>query len=173
MPGVSIDRGDFGQRPMPWPARAIPRRAIIVLLTIAMGGRAHARTAAEVQALVERAAAHVREVGRERALADFSRPGGGFVDGELYIFCFATDGIVVAHGGNPKLIGRKMPDVSGPSGESLGMEIVSLGLTQGHGWLAYRWPNPLTKRIELKSAFVLTVDDLTVCGSGFYKGTTP
>lgn len=144
-----------------------------VLAVLAMAVPAHARTAAEVKALVERALAHIHDVGRERAFADFSRPDGGFVDGELYIFCQDASGVVVAHGGNPKIVGQNMADVRGPDGKLANVEINRLGLSQGSGWLEFRWPNPVTKRIELKAAYVMKVDDHTVCGSGYYKGASP
>ena len=145
----------------------------IIAAVLASGPPAYARTAAEVQALVERAIVHFHDVGRDQAFADFSRPDGGYVDGELYIFCRDSDGTVVAHGGNPKIIGRNMGDVLGPDGKQANFEINYLGLTKGSGWLEFRWPNPTTKRIELKSAYVKKADDHTVCGSGYYKATAP
>jgi hypothetical protein len=134
---------------------------------------ANARTPEEVQAFTQRAVTHIHDVGRDQAFADFSRPDGGFVDGELYIYCQDASGVVVAHGGNPKIVGRNMADVRGPDGRLPNVEINQLGLTQGSGWLEFRWPNPATKRIELKAAYVLRVDDHTVCGSGYYKGNPP
>jgi len=145
----------------------------IVLAALTIAGPAAAHTADEVTALVQRAIAHIHEVGRERAFADFSRPDGGFVDGELYIFCQDASGVVIAHGGNPKIVGQNMADVRGPDGKLANVEINQLGLTQGSGWLEFRWPNPATKRIELKAAYVMKVDDHTVCGSGYYKGASP
>ncbi len=132
-----------------------------------------AYTAEQAKALAERAVAHIRDVGREKAFADFSRPDGGFVDGDLYVFCQDASGVVVAHGGNPQLVGRNMAGVRGPDGRLANVEILQLGLSQGSGWLEFRWPNPATKRIELKAAYVLKVDDHTVCGSGYYKGVPP
>jgi cytochrome c len=140
---------------------------------LAAAAPAGARTADEVMALANRAVAHIGAVGRDQAFADFSRPDGGFVDGELYVFCQDASGVVVAHGGNPKLVGRNMSDVRGPDGRLANVEINHLGLTQGSGWLEFRWPNPATKRIELKVAYVLKVDDHTVCGSGYYQSTEP
>jgi cytochrome c len=149
------------------------RCAVIFLSALAVSASAQARMAEEAQALAERALAHIHDVGREQAFADFSRPDGGFVDGELYVFCQDASGVVVAHGGNPKIVGRNMADVRGPDGRLANVEINRLGLSQGSGWLEFRWPNPATKRIELKSAYVLKVDDHTVCGSGYYKGVAP
>jgi cytochrome c len=151
----------------------IARLATVVLSALAIVAPAEARTAAEAQALAERAVTHIRDVGRERAFGDFSRPDGGFVDGELYVFCQDASGVVVAHGGNPKIVGQNMGDVRGPDGRMANAEINHLGLTEGSGWLEFRWPNPATKRIELKAAYVLKVDDHTVCGSGYYKGAPP
>jgi cytochrome c len=152
---------------------AVAPLVAIVLAALTIARPADARTAAEVTALVERAVAHIREVGRDRAFADFSRPDGGFVDGELYIFCQDASGVVVAHGGNPKIVGQNMADVRGPDGKLANVEINQVGLTQGSGWLEFRWPNPATKRIELKAAYVVKIDDHTVCGSGYYKGGSP
>jgi len=129
--------------------------------------------AEQAKALAERAVAHIRAVGRDQAFADFSRPDGGFVDGALYVYCQDVSGVVVAHGGNPLLVGRNMAGVRGPDGRLANVEINQLGFSQGSGWLEFRWPNPATKRIELKAAYVLKVDDHTVGGSGYYKGIPP
>lgn len=147
--------------------------AVLAVATLALPPAAQARTAAEAQALAERAVDHIRDVGRERAFADFSRPDGGFVDGELYVFCQDVSGVVVAHGGNPRIVGQNMAGVRGPDGRLSNVEINQLGLSKGSGWLEFRWPNPATKRIELKAAYVLKVDDRTVCGSGYYKDSPP
>jgi cytochrome c len=145
----------------------------VVAGTLASATPADARTADEVRALVERAVAHIKAIGRDQAFADFSRPDGGFVDGELYIFCQDASGVVVAHGGNPKIVGQNMSGVRDSDGKLPNVEINRLGLSQGSGWLEFRWPNPATKRIEQKAAYVLKVDDHTVCGSGYYKGNPP
>jgi cytochrome c len=145
--------------------------AAVVLGTLAvmLASPVSAHTPQEVQALVERAVAHIRDVGRERALADFSRPDGGFVDGELYVYCDSADGTVIAHGGNPHLVGINLLDVRDPDGKLPNVEMRRIAFTQGSGWLEFRWPNPETRRIELKHAYVLKVDDSTMCGSGYYE----
>ena len=153
--------------------KPMARLVLIVTAAIATAAAADANKADQAKALAERALGHIRDVGREQAFADFTRPDGGFVDGELYIFCQDVSGVVVAHGGNPKIVGRNMADVRGPDGRLANVEINQLGLSKGSGWLEFRWPNPATKRIELKAAYVLKVDDQTVCGSGYYKADQP
>jgi signal transduction histidine kinase len=146
-----------------------PKRLAAILAALTITASASAHTAQEAQALAERGLAHIRDVGRDQAFADFSRRDGGFVDGDLYIFCQDASGVVVAHGGNPNIVGRDMSNVRGPDGRLANVDINQMGLTHGSGWVEFRWPNPATKRIGLKIAYVLKVDDRTVCGSGYYK----
>ena len=69
---------------------------------------AFAATADEAKALVERAAAHVKEVGEEQAFKDFTNKDGGYLDGELYVFCYSPDVTLVAIGGNPSMVGKNL-----------------------------------------------------------------
>jgi signal transduction histidine kinase len=52
-------------------------------------------------------------------------------------------------------------------------EINRVGLTQGQGWVEYIWPSPQTHRAQRKVAYVVRIDDRTVCGSGFYQPDQP
>ena len=155
--------------------RARPLLACLlgVIFSWAAGWPVTAHTADEVQTLVERAAAHIRAVGPARAFADISRPDGGFVDGDLYVFCNAPDGTVLAHGGNPKLVGKNLAGVRDADGTHPILEVVRLGMAQGKGWLDYLWPNPEAGRVQRKMTYVLRIDDRTICGSGYYTASPP
>ena len=121
----------------------------------------------QAQALSERAAAYIATVGEERALADFTRQDGGFVDGELKVFCYSRLGIVVAHGENASLVGRNLlhlKDTDGREPTALG---IKTGFDTGRGWIDFKWPNPATKNIERKSAYMIRTNDV-VCGVGYY-----
>ncbi len=39
------------------------------------------------KAMITKANAHYKAVGRDQALKDFSIPGGEYVDGEMYLYC--------------------------------------------------------------------------------------
>jgi len=132
-----------------------------------------ARTAEETKALVDRAVAHIQAVGQRQGFADISRPDGGFVDGELYVFCDASDGTVLAHGGNPKLVGKNLLAVRDDEGNLPLADAVRVGQTQGQGWLEYLWPNSATGRVQHKVVYVVRIDDRTVCGGGYYKSDPP
>jgi cytochrome c len=127
----------------------------------------------EVQALVERAADHIRVRGRTQAFADFSRPDGGFVDGDLYVFCFDTTGVSLAHGGNPKLVGKNLSAVRDAEGKLTSLELIRVAQTKGQGWYEYLWPNSVSGRVERKVTYVMRIDDQTICASGYYKQDQP
>lgn len=146
---------------------------LVVALSAASDPPATDDTAAAVQALAERAATHVRAVGPAQAFADFTRADGGFVDRELYVFCNSADGTVLAHGGNPKLVGKTLAALRDGEDRLPIAEVTRLGLTEGQGWLEYLWPNPLTRRIQHKVSFVIRIDEQTVCGSGYYRPGPP
>jgi cytochrome c len=145
--------------------------ALGAALSLSPVGVSHAaRTGEEARALLERAVAHIRQAGHQQAFADLSRPDGGYVDGELYVFCYAPDGTTVAHGANALLVGKNLSGMKDPDGKLVIVDLLRIGMEQGEGWIDFRWPNPLTKKIEAKSAYVIRADETTVCGSGYYKG---
>lgn len=129
----------------------------------------HHATADDAKALAEAAAAHIKQVGPEKAFADFTSKDGGFVKGELYVFCYDHDGNNKAHGGNPGFVGKNLLHVKDPDGKEPNAEIVETGFGKGSGWVDFKWPNPVSKKVEQKSAYVIRTDDV-VCGVGYYKG---
>jgi cytochrome c len=116
---------------------------------------------------------HIHAIGSAQAFADISRPGGAFVEGELYVFCHSADGHVLANGGNPKLVGRNLLSLRDAEGRLPIVDVNRVALGEGQGWVDYLWPNPQTKRIQRKITNVVRIDDRTVCGSGFYQPDQP
>jgi cytochrome c len=122
----------------------------------------------EAKALLDKAIAHVNEVGTDTAFADFSRTDGGYVDRDLYVYCFDMEGKALAHGGNPALIGKNLMEMKDPDGvQPVKESIRILGSTE-KGVLDFKWPNPISKKIEAKSAFISKAKN-DWCGVGYYK----
>jgi cytochrome c len=144
-----------------------------LLVALSFIGLARAHTAAEAQALAERAVLYIHQVGREKAFADFSRRDGGFVDGELYVFYNTAEGVVLAHGGNPKPVGRNLTTVRDVQGSQPVAEVDRIALVRGQGWHDYVWPNPAAGLIQRKTSYVVRIDNNTVCGSGYYQPKPP
>src|SRR5258708_20129441 len=54
-------------------------------------------TSAEATAMVDKAIAHIKKAGREKAFADFNNKSGPFVDRDLYVVVYDMKGKVLAH----------------------------------------------------------------------------
>lgn len=123
------------------------------------------RTKEEAIAMVKRGAAYIKEVGQEKAIAEFNNPKGKFVDGSLYIFAYTLDGVNLASP-NPKIIGKNMLNVKDQNGkETVKAYIAAAKTPAGNGWVDFIWPHPITKELQPKSAYVERVGDILIaCG---------
>lgn len=124
-------------------------------------------TKAEAKALVEKAVAHIKAVGKKKAFVDFSDPNGKFVNKDLYVFAIGFNGVFLAHI-NPTLIGKNQLKSTDEN-----VRLVTVGLIdkamKGGGWYDYKWPDPLTKKMRGKSSYIKKVDDTVFIGCGVYK----
>jgi cytochrome c len=126
-------------------------------------------TAEEAKAMVDRAVAHIKEAGPEKAFADIGDPANkDFHDRDLYVFVRSMDGNTVAHGANKGMIGHTSLDLKDADGKLYNKEMIDLANGKGSGWVEYRWVNPVDKKIEPKSSFIEKAGDYVV-GAGFYK----
>jgi cytochrome c len=125
-------------------------------------------TTAEAEAMVKKAIQLIKAEGKEKAFAEISNPKGKFVDRDLYIFVYDMDGKCVAHGFNQKMIGKELIEIKDSDGKSYVKERVEIAKTKGKGWQDYKFTDPITKKIEPKSAYVERVENLIV-GCGVYK----
>ena len=89
-----------------------------------------------------------------------------FHDRDLYPFIYDLKGVCVAHGARPVLIGKNLIDLKDQDGKYLIREMVSLAKGSGHGWIDYKWPNPLTNKIEDKSSYIEKLGDSYFVGVG-------
>jgi signal transduction histidine kinase len=125
-------------------------------------------SAAEASALVKKAIAYIKANGREKAFAEFANPNGPFRDRDLYVTTVDTDGKMLAHGVNPKLVGKSLIELKDIDGKYFVKEYVDLAKAKGNGWVDFKWPNPITKVVQQKSMYVEKMDDLVI-GCGIYK----
>src|SRR3954470_19643396 len=68
-------------------------------------------TAAEATAMVEKAVAHIKKAGKDKAFADFNNKTGAFTDRDLYVVVYDLKGNVLSHGANDKMIGKNVIDL--------------------------------------------------------------
>lgn len=122
----------------------------------------------EAIAMVKRAVVLLNKNGKETAFKQFNDATGPFIDRDLYIAVIDDKGTMVAHGANPRLIGKALFELKDADGKQFIKALVDTAQKQGSGWVEYKWPNPVTKAIEAKSTYVEKVGDLTVA-TGVYK----
>ena len=127
-------------------------------------------TAAEATAMVGKAVAHIKKVGREKAFADFNDKKGAFTDRDLYVVVYDMKGKVLAHGANEKMIGKDVIDLRDNDGKYFVKERVEMmsKSPEAKGWQDYKFMNPVSRQIEPKSMYLQRHEDLIV-GTGIYK----
>ena len=142
--------------------------AVLLVITTSTCLAGEFGTRQEAQAMAERAAAFLKENGREKALAEFSNSKGQFIDRDLYITAYAaTDGIRLSHPYNRNMIGKSVATTTDIDGTPYGQQILTIGNSKGNGWVRYKFPDPLTKRVSEKSVYVLKVGDI-ILACGYY-----
>lgn len=122
----------------------------------------------EAVAMVKRAAAFIKANGREKAFAEIGNPKGKFVDRDLYVTVYDLGGTCLAHGFNPKMVGKNMIGLKDPDGKAFIQERSEVARTRDAFWIDYRYINPTTKQIGDKSMYTEKVGDLLV-SCGVYK----
>ena len=140
----------------------------LVLITGNITFAAQFGTAGEAEALVKKAIELIKTDGKEKAFVEINNPRGKFVDRDLYIFVYDLTGKCVAHGFNPKMIGKDLLEMKDPDGKYFVKERIEIVKTRGKGWQDYKFTDPITKKIEPKTAYVERIENLIV-GCGIYK----
>ena len=143
--------------------------ALLLVMSASLGRADEFGSREQAQAMVERAAAFLKDNGRDKALAEFSNPKGQFIDRDLYVLAYAAaDGIRLSHPYNPKLIGKSVAEAKDIDGKAYGQEILDVGNGKGSGWVDYKYTDPATKKLGDKTLYVLKVGDILL-GCGAYK----
>jgi cytochrome c len=123
----------------------------------------------QAKALVEKAAAHIKDVGADKAFADFNDPKGGYQDRDLFVFVYGPDGTILCVPGVPALKGRDANVLKDVDGKEFGKLIIATASANAvGGWAEYRMTNPVTKKVEPKKTYAVKAGDY-VLGVGAYN----
>ena len=99
-------------------ARSFPLLTFGALLLVApLAWAAGQATPDEAKAMAVKAAEHLKSVGPEKAFPDFDSKGGPWHDRDLYVTVQDSNGVMVAHGTTPGLIGKSMLDLKDVDGK--------------------------------------------------------
>src|SRR5260370_8809619 len=112
--------------------------------------------------MVKRVEAKFQKDGPDVTFKAVTGQDGAFHGRDLYPFIYTLDGVCVAHGANAALVGKNLIDLKDQDGKFLIRELAETAKNSGHGWVDYKWPNPITKMIDPKSSYVERLGDYFV-----------
>jgi len=142
--------------------RSIVTILVVVAVLFSSALVVSASTPEDAKALALKALAFYKANGKEKAIAAFNDPKGEFVKGDMYVVIQAFDGIVVANGGNPKLVGMNHLELKDAGGNYFVKEQIEAA-KKGGGWVTYQWVNPVTKKVGTKKAWIQRIEGTEMC----------
>jgi cytochrome c len=143
--------------------------ALLGLLAAALpAAGADKATPAEAEALAKKAVAFIKKVGPEKAYEEFTN-GKSFKDRELYVIVYDLTGKNLAHGANPKLVGKDLIGLKDPDGKPLNKMLVDLAKEKGKGWSEeFKFRNPVTDKVAPRKVYVERLGE-TFVGVGVFN----
>src|SRR5690242_10630786 len=79
--------------------------ALIATSSAWAGDNANAK---EAEAMVKKGVAYLKANGADKTYAEITGKSSQFVDRDLYLTVYRTDGTVMAHGANDKMVGKQL-----------------------------------------------------------------
>ena len=138
--------------------------AALVIGLAACGKSEKTATPEDAKAMALKAAAYLDKVGPDTAFDAFSN-SPEWRDGDLYVFVNNSEGVNLANGFQPELIGTNQLDIPDADGKLYGHDFVAI---QDQGWVDYKWKSPATGETIEKTTYIVRVGDYLV-GVGAYK----
>lgn len=141
--------------------------AIAFASVFALNASAGNATADEAVAMVKMGVAAVK-ANKDTAFSEITGKHQKFIDRDLYLTVWALDGMVRAHGANPKMVGKNLIGLKDIDGKSFIAERMAMAKDSDKFWQDYQFRNPASGKIEPKRMYCERLDDMVVCG-GIYK----
>jgi cytochrome c len=146
-------------------------QALVIIASLGWGGASYAGefgNAEEAVAMVHKAIAFMKANGKEKTIAEANNPKGQFVDRDLYVAITDSNGKMLANSPNPRLIGKDLMELKDADGKYFMKNRFESLKTKNGVWTDYKWLNPITKNIDMKSGYAEKYGDL-VFSCGVYK----
>jgi len=124
-------------------------------------------TSKEAEAMVARAVAAIK-ANKPKTYDEITAKDPKWVEHDLYPVVYDLNGKVLAHGQNPKQVGKDLLEMKDPDGKLFVKERVELAKSQGKFWQDYKFTDPETKKVLPKRMYCEKLGDTAVC-AGIYK----
>jgi len=144
--------------------------AFLFMLCVGFSVAQEIATKEECVAKCKQAAATIKEIGVEAALAKIQDPKGPFVWKDSYVFAGDLDGVNLAHPMSPGMVGHNMRGIKDTNGKMFIAELLETAKTAGEGWIEYTWEKADTKKLSRKVTYVLRVPGQSMfVAAGIYE----
>jgi cytochrome c len=141
---------------------------VTLVLSTAAVRAADAGTPAEAEAMVKKVVASIKANGPEKTFDEVTN-GKSYKDRDLYAYVYDLNGKCLAHGANPKLVGKDLIGLKDPDGKLVIKIVMDLAKEKGKGWTEpVKFRNPTTDKLQTRVSYIERVGDFVV-GSGVYK----
>lgn len=148
--------------------RLVPILALLAVVAFPVQAAEFA-TKPEAEAMVQKALKFMKANGKDKTYAEINKKDGAFTDRDLYLTVYGQDGVVRAHGANPKMIGKNLSEIKDVDGKPFVRERLELAKKGQPFWQDYKFVNPVSHNIEPKSMYCVPEDDLVLCGGVYLK----
>jgi len=119
----------------------------------------------EAVAMVKKGAAFLKANGADKAYAAFTAKDPQFIDRDLYLVVYGLDGKCLAHGANPKQVGKDLLELTDIDGKYFVKDRVAMVKAKPAGaWQEYKFTNPVSKKVEPKVMYCEKVGETALCG---------
>ena len=123
----------------------------------------------EAVAMVKKGVAFIKAQGVKKGYAAITGKDPQFVDRDLYLVVYGLDGKCLAHGANPKQVGKDLIELTDVDGKYFVKDRVAMVKSKPAGaWQDYKFTNPVSKKIEPKTMYCEKLAETAVCG-GVYN----
>ena len=142
--------------------------AVVAMLMAMPAAYAQEADRAAAIAIADKAVVNIQKKGVEEACKDFADPKGGYIQGEIYVVVQDMQCKMVCHAMLPRMNGKDMVELKDANGKYFTKEMRNVAQSGKPGWVDFVWPNPVSKALEPKSAYVRKVDDKYMVSVGIY-----
>lgn len=122
---------------------------------------------ADAEAMVAKAISAIA-ADREGTFKEITGQDKKWVYLDLYPMVYDMNGTCVAHGQNPRQVGKDLMGAADADGKEFVKERVQRAAAEGKFWQDYKFRDPVSKRVLPKEAYCEKSADVIVC-SGVYK----
>ena len=140
--------------------KALTSLTLVLAATAAIAMPSTPGTKDDAKALAERAVAHVKKVGFDQAVKDFTTDQAAWGltsrDKLVYVYAYNYKGTVLAHAVNGAVVGKELLNIKDPDGKTPIADSVEKAKAGG-GFVEFKWSSPATKKIARGAAFVIPV----------------